>query len=384
MRQLVAIDMPAGRHFVESLLRAWDEGDAVAPLDPRLPPPAARALLEALRPSVLVGRDGERSIVPGGLPVEEGDALVVATSGSTGTPKGVVLSHDAVAASAWATSRRLSADPGTDCWLACLPLAHIGGLSVVTRSIVTGTRLMVHDGFDPERVEAEARRGATLVSLVPTALRRIDASGFRVVVIGGSTPPDGLPANVATTYGMTETGSGVVYDGIPLAGVEVAIGDGRLGATGEVLLRCPMLLRCYRDGHDPRTAGGWFPTGDAGELDGAGELRVFGRMAEVIVTGGEKVWPAPVETVIARHPGVAGVAVVGRPDPEWGSLVVAVVEPTDPARPPSLEELRMLVKEQLPPWAAPRDLVVTPKLARTPSGKVRRREVEALLTGSSS
>ena len=95
---------------------------------------------------------------------------MVATSGSTGEPKGVVLTHDAVAASAVATSARLAVDPGTDRWLACLPLAHVGGLSVVTRALVTGTALTVHDGFDADAVEDEARRGATLVSLVPTAL----------------------------------------------------------------------------------------------------------------------------------------------------------------------------------------------------------------------
>ena len=126
-----------------------------------------------------------------------------------------------------------------------------------------------------------------------------------------------------------------------------------------------MLLRAYRDGTDPRLAGGWLPTGDAGRLEPDGTLAVFGRMAEVIVTGGEKVWPVPVEQVLASHPGVDQVAVWKRPDPEWGERVVAWVVPADPVRPPGLDELRELVAAELAPWAAPRELVVVDRLPRT-------------------
>jgi O-succinylbenzoic acid--CoA ligase len=221
-------------------------------------------------------------------------------------------------------------------------------------------------------VEHQARAGATLVSLVATALARTDASGFRAVLLGGAAPPDRRPANAVTTYGMTETGSGVVYDGVALDGVELRIGDGDLGAEGEVLVRGPMLLRGYRDGSDPRLARGWLPTGDAGRIGADGLLTVFGRMAEVIVTGGEKVWPAPVEGVLATHPGIDQVAVWKRPDPEWGERVVAWVVPADPAHPPDLDDLRALVAASLAPWAAPRQLEVVGSLPRTPSGKVRR------------
>ena len=116
-------------------------------------------LLAALAPTRLVDASGDERSLAGGRPVEDGDAVVVATSGSTGAPKGVVHTHDSVAASSTASSARLEVDPARDRWLACLPLAHIGGLSVVLRSLHTGTPLEVHDGFDAAAVEDAARRG---------------------------------------------------------------------------------------------------------------------------------------------------------------------------------------------------------------------------------
>jgi o-succinylbenzoate---CoA ligase len=374
MPELVALDLPAGQGFVDALRTAWDAGDAVLPLDPRLPRPATRTVVEAMRPSVVVDTTGAQRRGDG-VPVEPGDALVVATSGTTGAPKGVVLTHEAVAASARATSVRLAADPATDRWVACLPLAHIGGLAVVTRSLVTGVPCEVLERFDAGEVERLGGHGATLVSLVATALARTDVSGYRTVLIGGAAPPAQLPANAVTTYGMTETGSGIVYDGVPLDGVELAIGDGDRGGAGEVLVRGPMLLRRYRDGTDPRVGDGWLPTGDAGSIDPDGKLTVFGRMAEVIVTGGEKVWPVPVEQVLTTHPRVGQAAVWKRADPEWGERVVAWIIPADPARPPTLDEVRRWVAATLAPWAAPKEIELVPDLPRTPSGKVRRSEL---------
>ena len=167
MPHLVAVDLPGGAAFVDTLRREWDQGNAVLPIDRRLPVPARAALLAAMAPDRLVDEQGSHTL--DGRGVEEGDALVIATSGSTGTPKGVVLTHAAVAASAHATSHHLGIHR-TDTWLACLPLAHIGGLSVVTRALVTETPLVVHDGFDAGAVERAAREGATAVSLVATAV----------------------------------------------------------------------------------------------------------------------------------------------------------------------------------------------------------------------
>jgi O-succinylbenzoic acid--CoA ligase len=378
--ELVALDLPGGPGFVDTMRAVWDTGDAAAPLDPRLPRPAREALLAALRPSRVVASDGEHHVVPNGLPVEEGDALVVATSGSSGQPKGVVLTHDALLASAQATSERLGVDPTRHSWLACLPLAHVGGLSVITRALLTGTALTVLPGFDAEVVEDFGRSGrATHVSLVTAALGRLDPSAFVKILLGGSRPPAARPPNAVATYGMTETGSGVVYDGIPLDDVDVAIAHFSADSDeGEILLRCPMLMRGYRDGTTGRVTGPdgtrtWFATGDAGFLTESGTLSVAGRMAEVITTGGEKVWPDEVERVLSTHDLVAEVAVWKRPDPEWGERVVAWVVPLETR--PAVDELKELVAHTVAPWAAPKEIVFLTDLPRTPSGKVRRSEL---------
>jgi o-succinylbenzoate---CoA ligase len=365
----VAIDLPAGPAWVDALRRCWDRGDAVLPVDRRLAAPARAALLDALRPGFLLDADGRRPR-PGGVPAEDGDAVVVATSGTTGTPKGVMLTHAAVEASARATSLRLGVDPTAHRWLACLPLAHVGGLSVITRALVTGTALAVLPAFSVPEVVAQAGP-EVLVSLVATALSRVGAEHFHTVVLGGSAPPPGLAPNVVTTYGMTETGSGVVYDGLPLDGVEVTIDP----TDHQIRLRGPMLLRGYRDGTTPLDADGWLPTGDAGALDAAGRLTVAGRLSDLIISGGENVWPAAVEAVVRTHPGVAQVAVAGRDDPEWGQRVVAWVVPRSEGPTPTLAELRELVRSQLAPFAAPRELELVERLPATAIGKVVRSQL---------
>jgi O-succinylbenzoic acid--CoA ligase len=261
-------------------------------------------------------------------------------------------------------------DPDRHRWLACLPLNHVGGLSVVTRSLLTGTSLTLLAGFDADTVRAHAGP-EVLVSLVATALRRVSPDLFHTVVLGGSAPPAGLPDNVVTTYGLTESGSGVVYDGLPLDDVEVAVDPD----TREIALRGPMLLRAYRDGHSPLDGGGWFRTGDCGHIDASGRLEVDGRLSDLIITGGENVWPAPVEDALRSHPGVADAAVAGRPDPEWGQQVVAWIVPSDPASPPVLGELRRFVAERVAPFASPRRLVIVAGLPRTSIGKIQREQL---------
>lgn len=348
MSRLVALDLPGGPGFVAALVRAWERGDAVLPLDQRLPRAARDRLAEDLR----VGEE-----------VEPGDALVVATSGSTGAPKGVVLTHASLAAHARAVHDRLQVDRATDRWVACLPLAHVGGLGVVVRALLDDVPLQVLPGFDTAIVDG------SLISLVPTVLDRLlpaQVGDFRWVVLGGSGDSRTRPGNVVHTYGMTESGGGIVYGDRPLDGVELRAVDGALQ------IRSATLLRAYRDGTDPKDADGWYPTGDLGRVADDGTIHVHGRRDHLIITGGENVWPDPVEQVLAAVPGVADVAIGGRADPEWGQRVVAFVVPGDPSAPPSLEALRAAVKDVRPAHDAPRELVLVDAIPRTALGKVRR------------
>ena len=280
-----------------------------------------------------------------------------------------MLTHDAVRASAEATTDRIGIEQD-DHWLACLPVAHVGGLSVITKALHTGTRLTVLPAFDAALAMGS---GATLASLVPTAFARIDPYRFRVLLVGGAKPPEDMPSHCYTTYGMTETGSGCVYSGVPLKGVDV-----RIDAEGQIHLRGPMLLRTYRNVGDPKDADGWLATGDLGEWverDGTRRLTVHGRRGELINTGGEKVWPETVERLLLAHPSVADAAVAGVADDEWGQRVVAYVATRSGTNAPTLDELRALVKESLPAYCAPRQLVMVDAIPKTAVGKIRRNEL---------
>ena len=362
MSRLVALDLPGGPQFVDELCRIWDAGEAVLPIDQRLDHLAKQRLCAAMGASAVV--DGSsRTNLEAGSPTLPDDALVMSTSGTTGAAKGVVLTHDALRASADASNRALAVSPN-DHWLSCLPLSHVGGLSVVIRALLSGTPLTVHESFHAPDVERAALEGCTLVSLVPTTLRRIDSDLFRTILLGGSAAPGDRPKNVVATYGLTETGSGVVYDGRPLDGVEVQISD-----SGEVLLRCPMLMRGYRDGSTSIDADGWLHTGDAGTFE-AGSLGVIGRLDDLIKSGGEKVWPEEVEKVIRRTMPITDFCITGVDDPEWGQKVILVTTQSDIR----LDEIRAKVKENLPAYCAPKEIVVVEALPATSLGKVQRRE----------
>jgi O-succinylbenzoic acid--CoA ligase len=373
--ELVMLDLPAGAGFVNALQRVWNTGDAVFPLDQRLPKAEADRVIAVAKPTAVIGPDGGRRALGDGEPVEKGDAVVVATSGTTGHPKAVIHTHTSVAASAHATSDGLGADPTTDRWLACLPPAHIGGLAVIMRSLITGTDLVVHETFDPTAADQAAVDGATLVSLVTRALNQVDIFGFRKVLIGGAAPPPDLPDHVIATYGMTETGSGCVYDGYPIDGVEL-----RAAANGDIEIKADLLLRAYRtvEGEiDPFSVDGWFPTGDLGRVDPDGRLWIDGRAGDMIITGGENVWPHRIERVLETHPAIAEVAVIGRPDPDWGHRVVAVIVPALEMA-PSLDEIRDYVRAELPAWNAPKEIVVVDALPKTALGKIRKSELSGV------
>jgi O-succinylbenzoic acid--CoA ligase len=377
----VLVDRP-GPRLLELLAGALDgSGPAIAPVDARLPRPRLDALVEALAPDSVEGPDGETTLRSGqGKAVAEGTAVVVTTSGSTGVPKGVELSAAALMHSARASLARVGARPG-ERWLCCLPATYIAGLQVLVRSLVSDTDPVLADHADAQTVAAS---GCAHVSLVPTQLSRLldvdiptnpdipaPLAGFRSVLLGGAAAPAGLldaaraaRVPVVTTYGMTETCGGCVYDGIPLDGVRVKIDD----EDGRIWLAGPVLFSGYRG--EPRAPGDqWLRTGDLGRKDSAGRLVVRGRADDVINTGGALVVPGEVAAVLQTCPGVRDVAVLGQPDPEWGERVVAVVVPADAADPPTLELLRLHVKERLPRYAAPSRVVMVDAVPMLSSGK---------------
>jgi O-succinylbenzoic acid--CoA ligase len=359
--RLVTVRRPAGE-AAATIRAAWDAGDAVLVLDPRAPDAEVAAILARMRPA-----EG----------VEPDVVAVVVTSGTAGAPKGVELTWEGLAASATAVARALEVEEG-DRWLACLPLHHVAGLAVLGRAWSSGTPATVLDGFD---VAAVAAADATLVSLVPTMVRRLRDAGadlgrFRRILLGGGPVHERGP-NIVATYGLTETWGGVVHDGHPLVGVELSIGD-----RGEILVRAPMVMKRYRlapeDTMAAFTGDGRLRTGDAGEIDADGCLRVVDRLRDLIITGGVNVGPSEVEAVLASHPGVADVCVAGAPDPEWGERVVAYVVPRHPTAPPALPELRAFAADRLSAPKLPREVVITAAIPRTPGGKPLRR----LLGGS--
>jgi len=371
MARLIALDMPASKTFVDLVQRAWSNGDAVLPIDQRLPLAGKKMLLDAMAPSEIIEASFAASSLPNGRPVQDGDALVIASSGSTGIPKGIIHTHSSILAGAQASASRLQLG-ASDHWLVCIPVSHVGGFSVVARALHTGAALTLHPAFDAAAVEQALKNGVTHTSLVATALSRIDTSLFRTILLGGSSAPDNLPSNVITTYGMTETGGGVVYNGLPLDDVEMKIVD------GEIYLRCPMLMRAYRDGQTIQLEDGWYATGDMGAIDENGKLSVHGRQTDLIITGGENVWPSVIENSLASHPIINQVVVRGTPDTTWGQRVVAYVVLNDAAQRSEaklLSDLRDHVKQSLPAFCAPQQIVVLAEIPRTSLGKV---DVQAL------
>lgn len=373
------------------LLHALTKLGAVAvPLDPRAPAPAVDRLLESSAPRLVVEDPAEHVAGPDGPEIEFGldfetDAVqcLIHTSGTAGDPTGVELTYGNHLWSAIGTGVRTGVAP-TDRWLCCMPLHHIGGLSIVLRCALYRIP-MVLEPFDPTGVaSAIERHGVTLVSLVPTMLARLlDAGapldGLRCAVIGGGPAPAPLieralaaGAPVAPTYGLTEAASQVATmppgevrerpgsSGPPILGTELRIAeDGRISVRGPTVA--------------PALAGtdGWLRTGDLGRLDEDGYLYVIGRMDDVIVTGGKNVSPGEVEQVLLAHPHVADAAVHGREDPEWQEAVVASVVLTA-GDGVSEEELRAFCRERIAPHKVPKAVTFVTELPRNASGKLLR------------
>jgi len=362
MPQLVALDMPAGNQFLAAALGVWDRGDAVFPLDQRLPAVAQFQLISAMAPSSIIDASGNETSLPNARPVRSGDSLVIATSGSSGSPKGVVHTHASMNAAAKSSISRLGCTKDHH-WLVCLPVSHVGGFSVITRALQSNSKLTMHSSFDAAEVTRSAGNGVTHVSLVRTALQRIDPSIFLTVLLGGAAPPAEMPDNVVATYGMTETFGGIFYNGIALDGVETKIVD------TEILVRGPMLMRAFRDETTPFTADSWLPTGDSGYFEDE-KLVVNGRIGEMIISGGENIWPNLLEQTISQHPLVSAVAVKGVADDDWGERIVSWVVPKDLGNPPTLNDIRDYVAQTLPKFYCPKELTIVQSLPMTSLGKI--------------
>jgi O-succinylbenzoic acid--CoA ligase len=383
--ELIAYALPPGFHWLEIVAAHAHSGASFMPVDVRLTEREQRRVIEKARPAVVVRPDRETVLADAEPTDPERAWAIVATSGTSGEPRLAQLSFRSVGAAVAGSLDALDVS-AYDPWVACLSPAHIGGLLVVCRGVFTGSRVSILERFEPGSLLAEPPDGAH-VALVPTMLERLvrggaDLSRLGVVLIGGGRLDAGLRhaaeqlgGRIVETYGSTETCGGVVYDGVPFAGTDVRVAD-----DGVIELRGPTLMDGYRG--DPSatatmfTADGWLRTGDIGTLSGDGHLAVVGRADEAIRTGAETVWPQEVEAVLARHPGVADVAVAGRPDEEWGARVAAWIVPTAPGRPPSLEELREWCRDDLARFKAPRELHVVASLPRTASGKLRRAALE--------
>jgi len=338
---------------------------------------------------------------------------IVFTSGTTGRPKGAVLTFANHFWGATASSYRLGLLP-SDRWLSCLPLYHVGGLAVVFRSCLYGTAIVLHDRFDLAAFDASLERDQiTLTSVVPTMLQRLLAlrqgrpwpPTLRHILLGGAAATPELLAEsrqsgapVATTYGLTEAASQVATlcpadvvrkpgsVGKPLMFTRVRIVDEAgnslaAGEKGEIVVKGPTVMAEYYKNPDATAKtlrNGELFTGDIGFLDDEGDLWLVQRRNDIIISGGENIYPAEVEGVLRQHPAVADACVVGLPDAEWGQRVAALVE-CQPDTQVTAAELLAFSRQQLAGYKQPRLIAFTAALPQTASGKIERRTVVEIL-----
>lgn len=353
------------------------------------------AALAGEGPAVAPHADPDQSFT-GELPNDD-IALVISTSGSTGTPKQTMLSTDALAASSMATAMALQADGQ---WLMALPAHYIAGAQVLVRSLFAGTQPVFMDTAGPFSAArfTEAAAGMTdrtrFTSLVPTQLHRLltnpepETLGilrrFDSILLGGAPAGARLLAeahaqgvNVVTTYGMSETCGGCVYDGVPLPGVDVTMEDGRLWIAGDVLSdgylgRPDLTAERFRFNSGKR----WYRTDDTGTVAG-GRVSVSGRLDDVIMSGGIKISAAAVAAVIEELPEVGEAVVLGMESPEWGTEVgAAVVGAVDP------ERIRDAARNALGAAAVPKVVLLLETMPLLPNGKTDRLGLRKLLAAA--
>lgn len=423
----VAILGEANAAFAVAVHAVGRAGGVLVPLNARLTAGERAWQLEDCDAKLLMSEDAIASTVPrlglddalwatdervDGHAVEaETPCFVIYSSGTTGRPKAVVLTHGNVYWSAVGSAENLGVG-AEDRWLACMPLFHVGGLSILLRSAIYGTTAVIQQRFEPHEVaRALQDEGITLLSVVPTMLSRLldlpdfRASDLRAILVGGGAASSelltrararGLP--VLATFGLSEAASQVTTQhlraapvegssGSPMAPttlrVEVAGRRAEVGEVGDLLVRGPTVMAGYL-GRDQETQealrGGWLRTGDFGYLEQTDELHIVDRREDLIVSGGENVYPAEVEQALDTHPAVQECAVIGVTDAELGQLVMAVV--VSSGEPPSFEELDAHVRGSLAGYKAPRRYEFTEApLPRSALGKLLRREVRAGLEG---
>jgi O-succinylbenzoic acid--CoA ligase len=385
----VILTLPAGAEYAVLLHALMKLGSIAYPLNPRLAPAEVESEIERAKPVLVCSERGQLTATEADLPLlgeHDLDATHcrILTSGTSGRPRTVALTYGNHLWSAVGAAFKIGVDP-SDRWLCCLPLHHVGGLSILMRSVIYGTGAVVHEGFDVDRVAESVRAdGVTLVSLVPTMLVRlleagVDLAGPRAILLGGGPVPvevieeaAGRGASVVQTYGLTEAASQVTTlepqeahrklgsAGRPLLTTHLRIQD------GEILVQGPTVAPGCAD------EDGWLHTGDLGRIDEEGFLYVEDRLDDLIITGSENVAPSEVEEVLLRHPEVVDAAAVARPDPEWQEAVTAVVVLRHGAR-ASADELRRHCAGSLAGHKVPKRFEFTPELPRTPSGKLLRR-----------
>jgi o-succinylbenzoate---CoA ligase len=373
----VALALPPGLDLAIALHACLRAGAVAQPLDlrdPAWPQHAAGA-------AALIERPLDCSGPPGAADAGhdlDATALLVRTSGTSGASRTVPLTYGNFLWSAIGSAVALGLDP-RERWLCTLPLVHLGGLSILLRSAIYGTTAVLHARFDLDAaLEALIEREITLVSVVATTLRRLldgglrDPPALRCALAGGGPVPPALLERarlagvvVSQTYGLTEACSQVATQtpgetaaaaGAPLFCTRVAIAD-----DGEILVSGPTV--------SPAVSGGVVATGDVGELGADGSLRVVGRRADTIISGGENVSPAEIEAVLEQHPAVAEAAVYGVADEAWGEAVHALVVARDAV---GERELKAHCRAQLPAYKVPKAIAFTTALPRTPSGKLQR------------
>ncbi|TDI52260.1 MAG: hypothetical protein E2O97_03220 [Acidobacteria bacterium] len=387
------------RPFLRTVERVWTYGETYDEVRSRV-----TSEVIALRPvldsdsvfACLAGIGGGGAVLLGpGLdaPAEAdlaGASLVVFTSGTTGAPKGVRLTVDNLEAAAVASIGHLGHDE-SDSWLLAMPLHHVGGLSILIRSAFAGGSVRLLPGFDPENFAAAMEEDVTMVSVVPTMLRRILDShpgpyeGLRAVLLGGGPIPAGLlerasQANLPTlpTYGMTETfgqvatldpGSPPARRAHPLPGIQLRIGSDRL-----IAVRGSQVSPGYLG--EPDRTDPWFVTGDLGELDSDGALKILGRADTVIVTGGENVDPARVEATLREHTAIDDALLVDLPDDHWGSVVACLyIGEVSPG------EAELWLGQRLPVFMVPKRWLAVDRIPTTALGKPDRSAARSLLQG---